>query len=917
MAEHSSSVSARAARVEAARAWHARQPRHTAPVWPDVELLAAMNVTEPAVLELLLLDDRPRVLASWNGLRAALTGHDSDPPVIRWPATSEPRESRTHESTVHEPTVHEPTVHEPTVHEPTVREAGNEPITGETPTASMSQRFAALIRWRESALTTAPGLSELDETDLRRIARSSAVTVEAINRLSLRAKRVAIEHAHAISEVLRRADSAGSGPNPVPTTGPNPGLVSPPSGQPFDAASAASSPAVTRQPAQGAAGAPAHAAPAPVGGNAGVGDTAARSAAAEGIGEQQAAGNNPAAQSAAPNNLATQPAAPNNLAVPPNPSAASPVGSAPFGPPAAAPAGSASPITADGPGGPGRWAAAPTDPHEQAWLADRTFAAFSWDVPSDPDNAAPLRARAEPGGVLLSWPASPFEADGWFGYRVVSSEEYPPTSSPDTFELLGATRRRDGLDQRAPRHAVRHYAVWINHGPDEAAARSGQPVLHAAGFVVQPVEALAVRVEGSRVFGQWHTLEGVGGVKVMRIPSDRLATYPGYDPGLTFPGELKVKASGFTDSPPTGGAFTYRVYAVADVTGRDVLSAPVDAEVTIAENVDPVSDLTVHRQPDDTLTLGWTPPRAGRVEIYRLASPPPPGLVGQLLSREALTTYLPDEARLIQSTDQINGRAEMSEVNLPKGWTRAYFVPVTALDGRHLRVGSEQVLILPSAPTQVRCVERVRAQVLSFAWPEGVELVRVHTGPKGAPPTSATSAPLAELTRTQYDEQGGIHLPTPLPGDGCELHLFGVSYYLGEPVLSAPASLTYPGLIRVEYRWQIETQAETPPARGLFGRSAPPAPAAPVVRRLQVWSSHRLDRVRLLLVHNDSRLPLHSHDGAVVLDQEASIMAREAPIIGPPLTVTDGYVRLFIVGLAPGHAPVAVLDPAITSLRLS
>jgi hypothetical protein len=560
---------------------------------------------------------------------------------------------------------------------------------------------------------------------------------------------------------------------------------------------------------------------------------------------------------------------------------------------------------------------APTTPAEpaQEWLADQTFAGWNWDSPADPAVAQSIDIASEATGLRLNWPAWPVEGSGWVAYRVVSGEEYQPVISPDSGDLVGVTRRPTALDLRAGTHALRHYAVWVNHGDSETSARAGQPVLHARGTVVLPVTDLTLRVEGDRVHGRWTQRSGAAAVKVTRVPVDRASALPGYQAALTFPGEIIVKDGGFTDTPGTGGAFEYRVFAVGQVDGSDVLSTPVTAQVTVDDHVEPVTDLRVERQDDGDLRLSWTPPRAGRVEVYRLNAPAPEGLRGVLLPRDALPAQLREANRLMQPTEQVEGKTVISSVPMPPGWTRGYFVPVTVLGDSALRVGDEAVIILPLPPTQVRCVERVTHQVITFAWPEGVEMVRVNQGPRGAPAGQGGDARLVELTRQVYDEQGGMSLERSLPPTGCALHVYGVSYHRGAPVLSVPVTVGYPGLIQFEYRIYSEQPALPVAQRSRFGRSAPTM-SVPTTRRLQVWGSQRMDRVRLVAVQNASRLPLHSGDGQTIHDDLIDLTPDQVPVIGPVLPSTGGFVRLFVVGLPAGYPPVAVLDPPISELRL-
>lgn len=531
-------------------------------------------------------------------------------------------------------------------------------------------------------------------------------------------------------------------------------------------------------------------------------------------------------------------------------------------------------------------------------------------VPEHPPSPTAIRfAAGDDEELMVSWlPAA--SGDPVEVFRVVTNPGYSPPS-PELGDTIVATFDREFVDTRRLAAPVLYVTVWLNSGPTEDAARAAQPLLHAQGGCVLPVRQCVVRVDGDAVSGQWQVAEGVQRIDVERVPKHLVPEYPHYTHDFRLPADM-VSLNGFKDTgAPAGGDFVYRIYALASVGGApEELSPPVVREVRIEAIIEPITDLVVERREgsDDRFDLTWTMPVAGSVEIYRNERPPASGIGAQLLDRfRAREQGLREELRLVQEMPVEDGRGRMLDVPWPTGWSRAYFTPVTVLSEDQIQVGNYQVVTRARALTQVRLVERVDKQFLTFAWPEGVTDVRVYRGPRGGTFVDPDhDEPVFQLHREEYVKFGGAHLRSPLPPEGCAVHLVATTYARGVAHYSPPVSVDYPGLSRIWYTIEVlETQ-------GGLRRKAEPS----TKRRLYAKSDCEVT-VPLALVHHPDRLPLSIQDGQIIERKELSFLP------GVPVPFAEhfdvgghtGFVRLFAhVGRDVAHLR-AVLDPPIDELR--
>ncbi len=561
----------------------------------------------------------------------------------------------------------------------------------------------------------------------------------------------------------------------------------------------------------------------------------------------------------------------------------------------------------------------PSAPAYETPFPPAEFAPFVLTEQQTPE-ALTLR-RGDSGELELSW--REYDAP-YVVYRVVSAEDEPPYS-PDRAQLVAATTATEAVDEREAASAVRHYKVWVNAGASHTDALAAQPKLHAAGLVVATVRGMAVRDDSGRVIGQWTAFPGVRAVHVERVPvEESIAGGPHY---RILAGDENL--GGFVDSEAEGGRrYVYRARCEVIVDGVGRLSEAVEAEVTVTAVLAPVSDLslTVHDTDPVTVDLTWTPPRAGRVAIFRSPTGPRAGAdaadmrdaaVEQIGLNAELRLTHPISQRL---DEQGHLRAVMADVPWPRDWSRAYFTPVTFMGGR-ARLGKTTSTVRTAPIRDAQLTEYCNKQVLTFDWPQGAAAVTVHIAGKGHDPRAGLTGRSYEITLEDYEKYGGMQFTGQLPVSGCSLHLVPVAFSAGRRVLGEITSVTYDGLLRMWYSVQIGRDvAGTPMTAALTVRS-----------ELDVTGSPPF-----VLVYNPDRIPLSVTDGQPV---DVAPLNSNGEVVAPPskeiryssigaegvgevwvgdVRFRTGWIRLFAnLGDPKRLRRLALLDPPVSALRLT
>ncbi|WLP88619.1 hypothetical protein [Gordonia sp. NB41Y] len=537
-----------------------------------------------------------------------------------------------------------------------------------------------------------------------------------------------------------------------------------------------------------------------------------------------------------------------------------------------------------------------------------------YDYPETDVEPGRIKVGTAGDGVQLSWESWPTEGRETVLYRVVSGDDVAPYK-PESGELIGVTATAALDDGRFLASAVRVFQVWCHVGVDESSARAAQPVKWAEGEEVSPVEGMRLSEESGRVIGEWSVHTGTRSVRVYRIPLE------GSGPPVANPSNQicsdQPNLTGFVDSGATRGRrFLYAVQAEVMVDDSARLSRQVKKDILVTVDLDPVTDLTVTMsESGGTFDLRWSTPESGQqVQIHRFASAPPAGLENEDRDASAITVQgFTEESRIKDPVTALDPTtSQMTGVLWPPDWERAYLTPVTLANGR-VRIGTTQVQTRPlPAVIKPRIIERFNTELITFGWPAGAAAVQVFVGPTTLSPEQicSQSRPSAEVTASTHRRDGAIIMPQPLSSNGCTVCLAPVAYSRGEQIRGEIATLAYPGLTRMEYRFE-PVPTDNPRSR---------------VLRLWVGSESELaNPPALVLVANRERLPLDLRDGHNLqfLVRGQRTPHCQLPHIQPGVHRTDFYVdlgnefafvRVFVDDTADRTPRVALTDPPMQQL---
>lgn len=563
-----------------------------------------------------------------------------------------------------------------------------------------------------------------------------------------------------------------------------------------------------------------------------------------------------------------------------------------------------------------------------------------------PSASAPTESRQYSFGTYFPQPLAPdlpqaqvLQADGrvrlaWQDrsdhavvlYRVVSSHSGTPYH-PDQAEPVGVSTARQVVDTAPFHRAVRYYTIWAYEGGSEQEALHADPRQVASATAVAQIRIELNQSSHGAVIAKWAVPDGVTEVRLYRmLPHE--APYGGTDLQYRIQ-ETDSLLQGFVDrGVESGRTYVYRVVAVAtDHRGLPLRSDPSEFTVAVPAQLLPITDLTGgFRQLDGgarVVDLSWSTPANGAVRIYMTDQEPDARALDgpwedrpELLAQMGLTS---DAIQAYPFGPIDGGRTAMPGVDWRIGSTRLYFTPTVTLDGM-IQVGRSRSLVNSSPPANAELTERVTRQVVRFEWPPGAASVSFTQGALGGLPPNPAAGATYEVSAAQYQDQGGFTFPTRLAPRGCAVYLWGVAHDGGQQFPSPVVRLEYPGLAIATYRLELK--------RSMAWRSG----SVTVTVSTQ---DETLPPARFLLVHNPDRLPLFDQDrgqnGSIVpvrlaVEDGAELqpmMQTRAPIRGadqPTSWVGDlgkltGWFRLF-ASTPPDHPPLALIDPAVESLRL-
>lgn len=549
-------------------------------------------------------------------------------------------------------------------------------------------------------------------------------------------------------------------------------------------------------------------------------------------------------------------------------------------------------------------------------LTHRDFCDYDYSESSVEPGPITIKGTAD--GLRLAFEPFIPDAGKMVIYRVVSGDDSAPFK-PEAGELVAATTALHVHDSRDLTCAVRTYQVWCHVGIDNEDARRNQPFLIAEGQEVSPVEEFIVREDEGRVIGLWTAYPGTQRVRVFRIPLEGSAPVR-EDPRNQICVD-QGNLTGFVDDQASRGMrYLYRALAEVKVGSSIRLSRARQQEILVSVVLRGVDDMEVALTEDNSrFDLAWTTPEAGRVRVYRLNTPPPAELTGSEMPEAALPVQGFDDEALIRDpvVAADDNRSRIAGVPWPTSWDRAYLVPVTVLGG-NARIGATTIKTRPLPPVNnPAIIERFDTEIITFGWPKGATAVRVFVGSATLRPEEICerSHPHAEISRNQYNRDGGLILRRQLEPKGCTVCLVPIAFSQGDVIRGPITPMRYPGLHRLRYA---------------LAQPAPEENASPYIRDL--WLSSTLDiesPLTLVMVNHPERFPLAPNDGDYVSfipphggERTPQCLIDAFPRGDHPTgwrvdwSRRGGYFRLFIARASDRNKRYALADPPLGALWL-
>lgn len=528
-----------------------------------------------------------------------------------------------------------------------------------------------------------------------------------------------------------------------------------------------------------------------------------------------------------------------------------------------------------------------------------------------------IRMRSAGARQMLSWPEA---AGEYVVYRVATAGDgYPAMPEESESTVVSGTAWTD-VERvlTRPEHPIQWVRVWANAGDGQDAALAAQPVLVAQKGFVTPPTRIRHQVAGRQVALRWLVDPAVEDVEVHRLRAGSNVPLTRVDVSTRVLSGAGPRDSYQDDAAPYG-SWEYRVYALADVGEALTYSPAAVCRLTVAAPLAPVTELRLDRAADGTLRVEWDQTEAGTVTVHATATAINPGLRQAARPDGALTQEHEALAleRELPFAVHRDGRVEWIErVQLPDPGDAGghYLTAVTRRDGQAW-VGDSVFVpcIRPVADLQLH--ERVDAQLLTFAIPDGAKSVHVFvTGPGEELDLTRGEGPIAEVDHDDYRRAGRITLTDLSQGWPCRVHVVPI-FNFNPPQFGPVSPVEYPGLVRIVYRFAT---AEDNPQLG-----ARPTPRHRLLEARNL-SPQEVDAT-FYVCHNRHRLPLFVEDGETLpiarggggLSVQVSLPEkRPVPVTWVPFPA-EGFVRAFVVGghASPGSPAVALLDAEPAALR--
>lgn len=470
-------------------------------------------------------------------------------------------------------------------------------------------------------------------------------------------------------------------------------------------------------------------------------------------------------------------------------------------------------------------------------------------------------------------------------FRVATSDHEPPFS-PDEAGDAQLTWSSVAKDEQPLATSIRFVTVWGYEVLDRDSGTLGQARKVAEGIYVQPVQDWSVEHDrGARmVFSSWRRpvlpTHVTGRVRVAKLPlGEPIGKYLRGQSWLRSNLEMRNNGQGFQDGAlQPGQQHTYVAGLEVEIEGRTLISAAKHLRITPEAEPDRIEDLEVEsitRDRQEQLRLTWTQRRGTRVRFCRSVTPAKPEAVsrGRIASEQLAEAGLPAESfirNIASPTGEVSedGRERwvLEGLDWPRGsvWDTLHLTPVTDIDGDEVLIGAPAQLRRAGRIEEVRLVQRMNWQLVTFAWPGDALAVELRIGFPDSEPDLSTPAH-AIVEKTAYERSGGFRLDHGLPPQGCRLFLNAVTHFEGRRISSEATIAAVESLWGYQYgvQWAV---GRTSGSSGFFQRAA--ALLRKNIAEISVdavlGSAPEHEAPSLVLLHRPDRLPLHSMDGTTV-----------------------------------------------------
>lgn len=513
----------------------------------------------------------------------------------------------------------------------------------------------------------------------------------------------------------------------------------------------------------------------------------------------------------------------------------------------------------------------------------------SWSFPEydysreDVDPVPNVEVSAVDGGTVLrySWP-DPGDEEL---FRVVVSDHEPPFS-PDDAEDVGISETPLLRDATELSTSIRFVTVWGYEVLDRAARELGQPRKVAEGTYVQPVQEWSIEHdrEARMVFSSWrrpvYPSHVTGRVRVAKLPvGEPIGRHLRGQNWLRSSLRIPNSEQGFQDGAlRPGEVHTFVAGLEVQIEGRTLVSSPKHVQIVPEAEPDRIVDLQVEsitRDRQEQLRLTWTQRKGTQVQFCRSTTPARPEAVsrGRITASQMADAGLPAE-QLIRNIPSPTGEVSddgrerwvLEGLDWPRGsaWDTLHLTPITRLGQDDVLIGAPTQLRRAGRIEEVRVVQRMNWQLVTFTWPGEALAVELRVGfPDSAPDLSTTAHAVVE--KAAYERSGGFRLEQGLPPQGCRLFLNAVTHFQGRRIASEPTVAAVEPLWGYQYavQWGV---GRTGGGSGLLQRAAAMRrrniAQIDIAAVLGVVPDH--EAPTFVLLHRPDRLPMHAGDGTRV-----------------------------------------------------